>query len=788
MQRGLFLVLCSALLLAQLGCQSEDSSGAPVNQPSFPIVANDSFHVVPPNIDSSIELASHIDGLRGGESLASVESKDDNQYCGSFSFEEDDLSLLVNSESGIWCNYRYSVIGRSAEQSTDAEVLVFSSSASSPRLPSLSHAMTLTQSSISLDLVSLLGSSFPDGYRLATQPAKAPKVQGEESNLGMVRASGNTISYIPPTYTGWNRIVYTLEKTGYEGQDKAGTIHITVSDTVNQPPEIKHPKYNFNQRNPDISVQIHKPLDIDLSTFISEPDSQEWQLIYAQSFSGKTASKKPESITNKIITYTPHLVGKQNIAYTVADHYGGYSSGIIEIEAGPNEKAETWKDLIAAGYTYTKPKRYSNGIAGGYAVEPIWDKKLSNTIAGYSSSVAEVYCSNVGHLPSEVLMNSLRAVHYQSNSVGELNKWPSGRQYLIKNSNNNGYSSYDLHTGQVSAYDPSVHYYASCVKYHDFELEMIRNHVVADGTFVEIARLFAPFRSWITVSRSAKAQPNTLQEEDVKIKVARGHNGMTVISTASHKVGTYRFDVVNLENTKQKLTSPVISYIGNINTAQLTVVKHNNEAEANNHSLVSATYSLVDAFNNPLAGQHISFDFIASNLAGITVTWPTQKVLSGGLASFIGVTGANGKVSVNAKSQRALSDITVKATFNGASNLDWQPNFLGISRLDAGGVAFFRPDGQVRTWDQANHYCKSRGHRLPNRNELQTLRMTHNLMNVGWPITDYWTSNNVPAKDVFGAKDWERFYRAMRMQDGYTGVQHHYFKDLAACAVRIARY
>ncbi|PQJ64196.1 hypothetical protein BTO10_05245 [Vibrio chagasii] len=64
MQRGLFLVLFSALLLAQLGCESEDNSGTPVNQSSFPIAANDSFHVVPPNIDSSIELASHIDMFR----------------------------------------------------------------------------------------------------------------------------------------------------------------------------------------------------------------------------------------------------------------------------------------------------------------------------------------------------------------------------------------------------------------------------------------------------------------------------------------------------------------------------------------------------------------------------------------------------------------------------------------------------------------------------------------------------------------------------------------------------
>ncbi len=64
MQRGLFLVLFSALLLAQLGCESEDNSGAPANQPPFPIVANDSFHVVPPNIESSIDLASHIDMFR----------------------------------------------------------------------------------------------------------------------------------------------------------------------------------------------------------------------------------------------------------------------------------------------------------------------------------------------------------------------------------------------------------------------------------------------------------------------------------------------------------------------------------------------------------------------------------------------------------------------------------------------------------------------------------------------------------------------------------------------------
>lgn len=688
--------LMAAILSASLlGCGGEDSSQSTPNE-VFPFVASDGFSTVTPGSTTSVDVRPFVRGTRGHERLTSV--KLIQESCSDVTVSDDGLVFEVEVPSGQWCDYQYTVASEQADTpSSSATMSVFSTSATQATLPPLSHQMLLSDTSATFDLQALLGSDWPSGYALSTQPVI---VQGSEGNLGSATPTGNTITYTPPANTGWNRLIYVLTDAGNPGNDVVGALYVTTSDSLNHPPLISKPKYDYNAENGNQIVTIGTPLDIDLSRFISEPDSQEWQVIKVQSYTEAATPKDASSITNKVITYVPSIVGEHIISYIVADHYGGYSSGLIKVTNSENEQASSWTSLTAGGATYSAPLRYSEGVNSGFAVSAVWDVDVNNTLSGYSGPAGNAYCHYIGALPTQGQMQQLRSTHYQTGGGGSLNAWPAKRTYLIQGAGGSGYQGYDIADGTTSAYYPQTAYYVTCMVNDNIQLTMLTREVVADGQVKTIARINKPLLTKVKVEKIATTQPYDLLAGDVNLAVTGAGNQQEVTST-SIKAGTYRFSVTNTGDSSEVLSSPTITYIGDVTKPVLTMKTGSTDIEtANDTAEVSATFELKDVHSNPLANQSVNFQWTASALDGVTVTSPATQTLSGGTRAVTGTTNLAGEVLVKAKSSTAMSDITVTASVTGAPSKTWNPTFCHlvgacIDIFDTGGGTLFTSSPSV---------------------------------------------------------------------------------------------
>lgn len=686
--------LMATILSASLfGCGGEDTSQSTPNE-VFPFVASDGFSTVTPASISSVDVRPFVRGARGHERLTSVEPMQEN--CSDVTVPDDGLVFEVEAPSGQWCDYQYTVASEQADApSSSATMSVFPTYATQATLPPLSHPMLLSDTSATFDLPALLGSDWPSGYALSTQPVI---VQGSEGNLGSATPTGNTITYTPPANAGWNRLIYTLSDAGNPGNDVVGTLYVTVSDTLNHPPLISNPKYDYNAENGNQVVTIGTPIDIDLSGVISEPDGQEWQVIKVQSYYEIAYPKDANSVTNKVITYVPSVVGEHIISYIVADHYGGYSSGLIKVTNRENEQASSWTSLTEGGATYSAPLRYSEGVNSGFAVSAVWDMDVNNTLSGYSGAAGNAYCHSVGALPTQAQMQQLRSTHYQAGGGGPLNLWPAKRTYLIQGAGGSGYQGYDIATGTTSAYSPQTAYYVTCVVNENIQLTMLTREVVADGQVKTIARIDKPALTTVRLDKIATAQPDDLLAGDVDLSVT-GTGNQQEVTTSSIKAGTYRFSVTNTADNSEVLSSPIVTYIGDVKQPVLTKKADSTDsATADDTAEVSATFELKDLHNNPLVKQSVNFEWTASALDGVTVTSPVTQALSGGTGTVTGTTDAAGEVLVKAKSSTAMSDITVTASIMGAPSNTWNPTFQParpplagacIDLFDAGGGKLF---------------------------------------------------------------------------------------------------
>ncbi|WP_345860711.1 hypothetical protein [Shewanella algae] len=698
--------LMATILSASLfGCGGEDTSQSTPNE-VFPFVASDGFSTITPASTSSVDVRPFVRGARGHERLTSVEPMQEN--CSDATVSDDGLVFEVEAPSGQWCDYQYTVASEQADApSSSATMSVFSTSATQATLPPLSRPMLLSDTNATFDLQALLGSDWPSGYALSTQPVI---VQGSEGNLGSATSTGNTITYTPPANAGWNRLIYTLTDAGNPGNDVVGALYVTVSDTLNHPPLISNPKYDYNAENGVQGVTIGTPIDIHLSGLISEPDGQEWQVIKVQSYTEIAYPKDANSITNKVITYTPSVVGEHIISYIVADHYGGYSSGLIKVTNSENEKPSSWTSLAAGGATYSAPLRYSEGVNSGFAVSAVWDMDVNNTLSGYSGAAGNAYCHSVGALPTEAQMQLLRSAHYQAGGGGPLNAWPARRTYLIQGAGGSGYQGYDIATGRTSAYSPQTAYYVTCVVNENIQLTMLTREVVADGQVNTIARIDKPALTTVQLDKIATSQPDDLLAGDVELKLA-GTGNQQEVTTSSIKAGTYRFSVANTADSSEVLSSPIITYIGDVTQPVLTKKAGSTDSTtANDAAEVSATFELKDINNNPLANQSVNFAWTANALDGVTVTSPVTQVLSGGTGTVTGTTDAAGEVLVKAKSSTAMSDIMVTASF-GALSKTWSPTFQPACTNLAGACLdiFDTGSGKLFTSSPSKAYLDSIG-------------------------------------------------------------------------------
>lgn len=547
--------VASALILA--GCGGDDDGGytQPTNPDvTTPVLAMDGFSVVVPNEESFIDLSQFVRGT--DVRIADITANEDNPHCGQPSVSGTGVNVEITE--GTFCEYSYTATQTGLPSAT-ATLNVLATKASNPMLPPLSEAMVLGGAPVRLNLVSLLGSDWKSTYSLN---AASVQVQGMEGNLGTETAAGNVITFTAPELSGWNRIIYTLTDSAASGEDVMGEIYVTISEEVNEPPRISSVKYSFNANNSAVKVVAGRPITINLANLgnfsITEPDSQEWQLVNVSSFTATTTATNASSVTNKSFTFTAPSVGAHYVNYIVADHYGGYSVGQMEINAEANEKATTWEDVQHDGTLYHAPLRYTEALGLGLRVRPIWDEKVSNTLAGYYHGSARIVCSAQGmQLPTHAQFQKLR-----QSTNDKLDVWPKGKNYIVKADTKPDAQATLYATGfpHSNAWGPidNGDYYITCVtQAGTMSFRMLKTTIDADGTTNTVAEVTMPGTDdTFTITKNS----GTLSSSQANVRKGSTSGRVTEIYASGRDGGTYSFRVTDDNDPNSYKISSLITY------------------------------------------------------------------------------------------------------------------------------------------------------------------------------------------------------------------------------------
>lgn len=634
-KRYSFSLIASSILL--FGCNSENNNSSTVSPDQFetPALAIDGFQTVIPNIESFIDLSPYIRGTN--VSINAVKTETENPLCGEPTVSGNGIKVKISE--GLYCQFSYSV-KQSGIASSRAVLNVLASEALEPTLPPISQALTVGATAAMFNLSTLLGSDWKASYSLN---ADSVEIQGMTDNLGEItNIDSNIITFRPPSLTGWNRIIYTLNDADSPTEPVMGVIYVTVSDKENHAPKPQVAamlKYDFNEYNTTEPVIIGETKTLDLSSLnqlnIVDEDSDEWQLVDITSFSAQVEASDGDSVTNKSFEFTAPTVGDHIVSYIIADYRGGYTSGLIKVTAGAKGGAADWFDITSGSNVYTAPMTYVVALDHGYHVSALWDEAVNNTVAGYNQKSAASFCNSFGVLPSIADMQNL--LHAPK---AELQKWPKAQTYLA--SDGSVYKGFDLTSGSITTYDNTTPYYVTCLLQKSMTLDMLKYTVVADGEIYDLAKVTMPASSdAFTFSKV----DGSLEDHDVNLLKGTQDDRSTTLTTLSTKSGTYRFKVENSTDTAETITSSTVHYIGDAKTGTfnqvtgLVITQDNSQNDGVSANKLVAT--LTDAYDNLVTGATLT---VTLDEASSTMTSDDTQIT---ISPASGKTDSNGQVQIS---------------------------------------------------------------------------------------------------------------------------------------------
>ncbi|MFM5180225.1 Ig-like domain-containing protein [Aeromonas veronii] len=722
------MLLLACLLLgcgadAENGSQSQSGDGAIPPTPVGQVMVVDGFSAVAPNQSARVDLSNYV----RGQGAVLTEMYSPQSECRTTRLAGLTADLYV--ASGGLCEYTFTA--SNGKNASSATLNVLASSATNPLLPPLSHPMQLGDGNASFDLQDMMGSDWPNGYQLDTSSITV--IGGGEGDA--TGGPGNTIIYTPPASADWNQIGFVLSNPEKPTEDMLGTIYVTVSETVNAPPSIAKPKYDYNVETgasiTTIGSSTGPSLVINLETLptlgIKDPEGGEWQLVHVMSYTSSVSPSDPSSVTNKRFNFTAAVPGDHIVSYIVADHANGFASGMIKINVAPKESPKGWNNIVSdeKAIFYATPLYSESTALGVTPAEAVWDEAAGNTIAGFTSLQAKAYCGSL-RLPSKKAFGLVK--------TDDLKAHPRERGYLITD-NGKDFEIYNIDTAIATPYSlsTSAPQYVMCVKFDDVSLKsllvtpeaaVIKVHstqkftatgILSDGTSVDMTQDAA--LRW----DSSNASIATISQTGSNKGLATGVNvGRATITASGTAYGTLFSSSAQLDVTEPEVVSltvrPDKSLIPVGNKEQFTVIA------------TLSDLSTVDMTNDAALGW-------ASSDPSIATITSAQPAGGNGLATGVkpGTVNISATVTANSTLFRAYAELQVRAR----------------TTLDN----FSYPDTTTRDWGEAKRYCESMrpAARLPTENELITLYLdSTSASRVGDENTEMCSKHNWPLINLCG--------------------------------------
>lgn len=367
-------------------------------------------------------------------------------------------SFDVSSNETQDCLYQYRVSPMSSSAQSESYVRVASASTyASTSLPRITASTTENQEVV-IDLETELGALMPDSsYELQEQVVVIGS--GSATYLDSQRIQ------FTPTGKGQSEIFYSYES---DSAIKQGTISVSVSElTENTPP-------TANVFAHQDLIKLGESTTIDVASYVSDLDGDNVQLVSVEDFNSTIALLSPTDVTNTQFTFESTTPGAHDVAYTVSDHMGGYTTSVARIEVEPDfSLIQDWEDIVTYDPAIDTEIRLFAPMTKVYADYVNASYTSTYTENGeYGLKDAEVvtqtltqarqYCKvRGGRLP---LQRELETLITNETSAFSNHNWPTSKKYwTAENVSETNAATVNLNDGVSGNQSKTVAMYTTCV-------------------------------------------------------------------------------------------------------------------------------------------------------------------------------------------------------------------------------------------------------------------------------------------------------------------------------------
>ncbi|WP_146068396.1 hypothetical protein [Vibrio hyugaensis] len=550
------------------------------------------------NMSSShvlLEGKIHSSSQDGSNIISSVRPVTELESCNDISFDSTGYTVKFDDFVGV-CVYKYDAENSKdpdqkasayaisvAQKSVDSEVGLFTPISDT----------TLVGEPLTIDLKNdpNFVTQVPEGYTMDQEITLIGEGEATADN------ANQTITYTPAEEGGFAKIIYSYSNGS---EVKLGNIAISVSSSPNTAPNAPDIDYSDD---PDAErVNINQEVIIDLAKYVSDDDGDALQLIYTDSWNAAVSPLNPEDMNNLKLRFETTKVGEHFVSYAVSDHYGGYATGMIRIEAYDSEAKPSWGNLPLDMKYYFAPLVKSEADAQGvvYTSSHIDTEANNANVATFNLQQAKDLCAASGRLPTPDELNALSKIAGVGPAIYD--GWPVEVDYWALDGGSASVVS--LKSGQTSETPNAGGQYVTCVGEGGYRIDKANSKLVAigDGEDKASVAVQATFNGepleGVTVEAAVTGNAN-LVSTTLKTDV-NGYASFKVIDAISEPV-TFK---TNLENSTFTPTVQ-LQFTGNPNTADLHLTAVTDNQPLTGINVFEST--LKDANGSPVAGQVIEY-------------------------------------------------------------------------------------------------------------------------------------------------------------------------------------
>ncbi|WP_373940963.1 hypothetical protein L0991_07740 [Vibrio chagasii] len=367
-------------------------------------------------------------------------------------------SFNVYSSDVNDCLYEYQVTtATGTSMATSYARVAMGQNYASTTLPRIT-ASTFESQMVVVDLESELGSSLPsDDFVLQDRVISL--------GSGTARVFGKHQIEFTPTAKGQTEVYYSYQN----GESiQQGSLSIATSeDTYNNAPTAED--FAFS----DLAL-LGESVVVDVTDYISDVDGDDIQLIGVQDFNSTTSLYEPANVSNTKFEFSSTEPGPHDVAYTVSDHMGGYTTGVARIEVEPDfSLIQDWEDIvthdpvISSDIRFFAPmtKVYADYINASYTgtfVEDGTQGLKDAEIVTQTLDQARQYCKvRGGRLP---LQRELETLVTNETSAFTNHNWPTSKKYwTAENVSETNAATVHLNDGSIGNQSKTVGMYTTCV-------------------------------------------------------------------------------------------------------------------------------------------------------------------------------------------------------------------------------------------------------------------------------------------------------------------------------------